>query len=135
MKTFILSAISVLLILLHSPMTAQTYAVNGKITCKTTGEDIRQMSVVERHSGIGTITSENGTFSLILKPGPIDLLLTDESYEPFSTSFVLKSDTTLILDMNPVSFSSTRKIKKELNKQEVHSAFIPDTAPVRMQRK
>lgn len=135
MKTFILSAMALLLVLLQLMVSGQTCTLNGKISSKTTGEDIRQMSVVERHSGIGTITSENGTFTLILKQGPVELLLKDENYEPILKSFILKSDTTLILDMNPVSFYGNRKGKKEATKHEEHSAFVPGTTPVKMQPK
>ncbi len=121
MKTVTLIAILTLLVMNPVSLKSQMVCVAGKIIDKITGETIRQLSVVENNTGIGTISSENGVYSLLLKPGKVLLTFFDEKHEKFSASFELKSDTILNVYLNLLSLEAGKKGRKELRKAETNS--------------
>jgi len=130
MKTLTLSGMLTLLVLLPFAIEGQMVCIAGKILDKITGETIQQLSVVERNSGIGTISSENGIYSLLLKPGKVDLTFFDEKkYEKFSASFVLKSDTILNIFMNALNVAGNKKTKKGTGKHESSALVAENPQP------
>jgi hypothetical protein len=123
MKTILLSEILIMLLMFPGVSKAQLVTVTGKIINHITGEVIRQVSVIELNSGIGTISSGEGAFSLYLKAGKVELDFTDEQYKKLSTSFELKSDTVLQILMQPQLQEPGKKIKREPGKEEIQSAL------------
>jgi hypothetical protein len=71
---------------------AQPVYVGVKIFNKA-NSIIKELSVVEKNTGVGTISSDTGSFLLWLKPGEIVLSFSDGKNDILTTKFVLKSDT------------------------------------------
>jgi hypothetical protein len=92
------------------PGSAQFVLVTGSIINGKTGNTIGNVNVFESNSGIGTITNLNGFFSLMLKPGNAEIVISNEGYNDLSQKMVLKKDTNLIVSLLPVSnFKSKAK--------------------------
>jgi hypothetical protein len=99
------------LVFLITETNAQLISVSGTIQDNLSGKTIKQISVVEGNSGVGTISSFNGTFLLLLKIGEAKLTFSDDNYETFSTSFVLTRDTAIFVKLNAVNMGTGRKEK------------------------
>ena len=81
---------------------AQFLMITGNIINEKTGNALENVNILESNSGIGTITNLSGFFSLMLKPGSVELLISHEGFQNFSKKLVLKSDTTLTVALLPV---------------------------------
>ncbi len=81
---------------------AQFLLITGNIINEKTGIALENVNILESNSGIGTITNLSGFFSLMLKPGSVELLISHEGFQNFSKKLVLKSDTTLTVVLHPV---------------------------------
>jgi hypothetical protein len=112
MKTVTFLSITVLLVFFAIRTNAQLISVSGTILDNLTGKTIQQISVVEAKSGVGTISSFNGTFILLLKKGEVKLSFSDNNYETFNTSFVLTRDTTIYVKLNAINLGTSRKEKQ-----------------------
>lgn len=80
---------------------AQLIVVTGKIINENTGTALENVGIFETFSGIGTITNISGFFSLMLKPGNAEFVITHTGYKNLSRKMVLHSDTTLTLSLAP----------------------------------
>ncbi|KAF0237718.1 MAG: Cna protein B-type domain [Prolixibacteraceae bacterium] len=101
MKT--LSPYYLLLLLMVIALTAkaQLIVVTGKIINENTGGALENVGIFETFSGIGTITNGSGFFSLMLKPGNAEFVISHSGYKNLSRKMVLHSDTTLTLSLAP----------------------------------
>jgi hypothetical protein len=81
---------------------AQLLLITGNIINEKTGIALENVNILESNSGIGTITNLSGFFSLMLKPGNVELLISHEGFQNFSKKLVLKSDTTFTVELLPV---------------------------------
>jgi hypothetical protein len=79
----------------------QLIVVTGNIINEKTGFEIGNVNIFESLSGIGTITNVSGFFSLMLKPGNAEFVITHEGYKDLSKKMVLSADTTLTLSLVP----------------------------------
>ncbi|HOY51635.1 MAG TPA: hypothetical protein PLX49_07700 [Prolixibacteraceae bacterium] len=73
MKAESLLLVLALLVLYPTSLKSQMVSVTGKVTDQLTGSLIRDLTVLEKNSGIGTISAFDGSFSLLLKPGEVEL--------------------------------------------------------------
>jgi hypothetical protein len=112
MKTITFLIIPVLLVFLSIGTQAQLISVSGTIQDNLSGKIIKQISVVEGKSGIGTISSDNGTYLLLLKEGEVKLFFSDDNYETFNTTFVLNRDTIIYIKLNAIHMGTARKEKQ-----------------------
>jgi hypothetical protein len=112
MKAITFLSIPMMLVFLSIRTNAQLISVSGTIQDNLFGKTIQQISVVEAKSGVGTISSFNGTFILLLKKGEVKLSFSDNNYETFNTSFVLTRDTTIYVKLNAVNLGTSRKEKQ-----------------------
>ena len=83
------------LLFLQPQAYAQLISITGTVKNEFSGEAIRQLSIVDKQSGIGTISSEDGSFFLTLKKGNVRLVFSDKYYETKSVEFKVQNDTTL----------------------------------------
>jgi hypothetical protein len=81
---------------------AQLVLVTGTVSNQKTETKLENVSVFESNSGIGTITNISGFFSLMLKPGNAEIVISHEGFQNISKKLVLKSDTSLSVSMLPV---------------------------------
>jgi hypothetical protein len=81
---------------------AQLVMVTGNILNEKTGSALENVSILESHSGIGTITNMSGFFSLMLKPGNAEVVITLNGFNDLSKKLVLNNDTTLSFSLTPV---------------------------------
>ena len=95
MKTIFYLFSLLLLLIIPGFIEAQFYSVSGYIKNSVTERGIENASVFEDISGIGTISSENGYYRLILSPGKTKLIISRPGYKTFSTIFELKKDTVI----------------------------------------
>ncbi len=91
---------------------SQLITVTGTVKNENSGETIRQLSIVEKMSGIGTITSLDGGFLLLLKSGKVELNFSDANYESLTVGFTLRNDTSIQVTVKPISAGADRKPSK-----------------------
>lgn len=123
MKTETLLLLLALLAVTPLSVAGQFVSVAGRVTDNLTGAVIRDLTVVEKNSGIGTITSQDGSFSLLLKPGDVLLHLFSENYELHTISFELKKDTVFQVPLSALRSDNFKRGKKESLSEESHSSF------------
>jgi hypothetical protein len=125
MKTITFLIVQVFLIFLSMGTYAQLISISGTIQDNLSGKTIKQISVVEGKSGVGTISSYNGTFFLLLKKGEVKLSFSDNNYETFNTSFVLTRDTAIYVKLNAVNMGTGRKEKQG---NAIQSGYVANQA-------
>ncbi len=103
-------------------------SVTGTVTDTNNGKTIRQLSIVEEYSGIGTISADNGMFSLLLVPGKVRLSFFDEKHQVISTSFELRGDTVLHITLPPLEVETMKKDRKVQMEQNDPGATLLHSA-------
>ncbi len=78
---------------------AQNYLVKGKVFSGTTGQPLAKASVFAQNTTLGTLTDDEGNFSINLPNGGYDLAITYSGYET-----ALKRVTTADAGAAPLSF-------------------------------
>jgi hypothetical protein len=102
MKTILSCHLLLFSMLLSLPGNAQLVLVTGNILNEKTGNALENVSILESYSGIGTITNMSGFFSLMLKPGSAEVVITLNGFNDLSKKLVLNNDTSLTLSLTPV---------------------------------
>ncbi len=80
---------------------AQFLVVTGNVINEKTGNAIENVNIFESFSGIGTITNVSGFFSLMLKPGKAEFVITHAGFKDLAKKMVLQADTTFIFSLLP----------------------------------
>jgi len=102
MKTILSYHLFLLCILLPFLGSGQFVLVTGNILDGKTESAIGNVNIFESKSGIGTITNMNGFFSLMLKPGNAEFVISHDGFKDFSQKMILKSDTTITVSLVPI---------------------------------
>ena len=110
MKTILITHFAVFLFLLPSLSGAQLISVSGFVN-DASGKALKNVSIFEANSGIGTITNENGFYKLTLDKGNLNLKISDNGFQSLQKQMELNSDTTLVHKLQPLMHS--RKHKKD----------------------
>lgn len=92
---------------------SQFLTVTGTVKDEQSGETLRQLSIVEKISGIGTISSGDGSFLLALKGGKVELTFSDPKHEAFTIGFELHNDTTIQVALKPLEPLERKPVKKQ----------------------
>lgn len=125
-RKFLVLGLLLLLILITSGSYAQLLIVNGFIINSLSGENLKEVSVFEKNSQIGTISNENGYFKLVLQSGEIDLSFSNDLFIPEIARLNLVSDTLITVQMNLLKLP--KKIQQEqdsiLEKQTAFDEFF-----------
>src|SRR5574344_682293 len=79
--------ILLLLLAVSFPLWAQTHTINGTVTDKTTGETLIGATVLDVHSGKGTVTNSYGRYSFTLHQDSGQLKISFVGYETYTTHF------------------------------------------------
>lgn len=98
----------ILLFLSTFQLKAQMFHVSGRIVDIKNDISISSSSIIEDNSKIGTISNNDGTFSIHLKSGKIKLVFEHENYETFFYTFTLKSDTIFKIKLIPKELEKKR---------------------------
>jgi len=102
MKTILSYHLFLLCILLPFLGSGQFVLVTGNILDGKTESAIGNVNIFESKSGIGTITNMSGFFSLMLKPGNAEFVISHDGFKDFSQKMMLKSDTTITVSLLPI---------------------------------
>jgi len=102
MKTIVSYHLFLLCMCLPLIGSAQLVLITGNIINEKTGNYLENVSILESVSGIGTITNMSGYFSLMLKPGNVEIVISHDGFKEFSKKMVLKADTSLIVSLVPL---------------------------------
>ena len=116
MKTFLTFKTILLCSLLPFLGSGQFVIVTGNVVNQKTGNMLESVNILESNSGIGTISNIDGFYSLMLKPGKADFVITLEGFKDFSQKITLKKDTTLMVSLNPVL--NLKSKQKDVEKQK-----------------
>lgn len=111
MKTILLTHIIILLLLAPNISRSQVITITGYVNNQLNGKALENVSIYEENSGIGTITNQNGFYKLILPEGDMELKISDNGFKDYSEHFEIKSDTTLMVKLQP-EVSSKHRDKK-----------------------
>jgi hypothetical protein len=122
MKTITCLSIPVLLLFLSVSLKAQLVPISGTVQDVLSGKLIKQISVVDQKSGIGTISSENGSYFLLLKSGEVNLIFSDDKYSTYATRFDLKNDTVIHVRLEPTQPQAGRKFKQDADGESGYAA-------------
>lgn len=109
MKTII--TLCIFLFFIQSPVLvkAQLIKVTGSVSNEKDGSLLENVTIYETNSSIGTISDQQGNFQLMLKTGKARLNFDFNGYEECRHSLVLKSDTTLSVQLSPLEFKDRQK--------------------------
>lgn len=95
---------------------AQVITVTGFVNNAADGKALKNISVFDEKSNIGTITNQNGYFKLTLAEGYVKLNITESGFQFFTEDIEIKSDTTLAIKLLPeISHKSRQKHEDELH--------------------
>jgi hypothetical protein len=108
MKTNLVFIISGLFIILSFNIRAQLPSVSGYVKNGLTGEVIKDATVFESISGVGTISNRDGFYRLLLIPAKQELEISSPAYNPYKTSFKLIADTVIIVELIPLHLPNTK---------------------------
>jgi hypothetical protein len=92
---------------------SQRHNVTGKVSDFASSDPLGQLSVVDKVSGTGTITTEDGFYSLLLNKGIVEICFTGITYEPTSVRFELRGDTTIDIRLSQTIQEKNRRIRRE----------------------
>lgn len=101
MKTILIIPFTILLLLIPNFSWAQFISVSGYVNNSKNGKALENVSIFEANSGIGTISNQNGFYKLLLEKGSINLNITNDGFQTFSKAMDIKSDTTLVVQLQP----------------------------------
>jgi hypothetical protein len=102
MKTIFALNLLLLCVLLPEAGSAQLILFTGNIFNENTGNALENVNIFESNSGIGTITNLSGFFSLMLKPGNTEIVISHDGFQKFAKKLVLKNDTSMTVSLVPV---------------------------------
>ena len=102
MKTILSYHLLLFCVLLPILGNSQLILVTGNILNEKTGIALENVNILESFSGIGTITNMSGFFSLMLKPGNAEVVISLNGFNDLSKKLVLNNDTTLSFSLTPV---------------------------------
>lgn len=102
MKTIITIHFYLLFLLFPAIGNAQFLRITGNIINEKTGVALENVNILESKSGIGTITNLSGFFSLMLKPGNAEIIISHDGFQNYSQKLEIKQDTTLTVSLVPV---------------------------------
>ncbi|NCB08132.1 MAG: hypothetical protein EOM73_08220 [Bacteroidia bacterium] len=101
MKTLIFSSLLVLLLVLSNSVHAQMITVSGYVTHQLDGTALENVTIFDSVSGIGTISDKNGYYKLMLSPGKLNLIFSEQGFNKLTQQFISVSDTTLEIILVP----------------------------------
>jgi hypothetical protein len=106
----------ILLIIMFLPLLGSTQfvTISGKVTDSRNGKILKNVSIFESSSKIGTITNEKGFFKLVLPQGELEIAITDDGFRRFTQQIILKGDTTLSVVLEP-EIQNKNRHKKHVN--------------------
>lgn len=111
MKTFLYCNFFLLGLFLSIPGYSQLVMITGNIINEKTGFALANVNILETFSGIGTITNTEGNFSLMLKPGNVEIVITHSGFKDYSKKMVLQKDTVITVSlMQLINIKSKTKI-------------------------
>ena len=116
MKTNVVYHLFLFFLFLPALGSAQYLLVTGSIVNAKTGVALENVNIFEAVTGIGTITNISGYFSLMLKPGNMEFVVTHEGFSDFKNKMALKNDTTLKISLVPLLNIKLRTKETELQK-------------------
>lgn len=102
MKTIITIHFYLLFLLFPAIGNAQFLRITGNIINEKTGVALENVNILESKSGIGTITNLSGFFSLMLKPGNAEIIISHDGFQNYSQKLEIKRDTLLTVSLVPV---------------------------------
>jgi len=107
-----------LFLILFFPLLGKTQQVtlSGKVLDSKTGKALKNVSIFEANSKIGTITDDKGYFKLVLSEGILHIQISDDGFKAFSEHLVLKNDTILNVDLEP-EINSKNRLKDNVGLQ------------------
>lgn len=79
----------------------QSHTISGSITDRVTGETLIGTTILDSHSGKGTITNNYGRFSLTLPDGQVTLVIRYVGYKPYQDTFQLSANRVLNVALDP----------------------------------
>ncbi len=112
-------------VLLAAPVSGQRISVEG-IIVNETGEHLREVTVLERLAGIGTISDQTGSFRLVLHAGEVELVVREKNYLLHTERFTVRKDTTIVVKLTTESGSKESMDAHVPAFTEVHN---PDQVP------
>lgn len=118
MKTILFLQIIILCLIFPLFGNGQLVVVTGNIVNQSKGNFLESVNVLESISGIGTITNVHGIFSLMLKPGKVEFVMTQDGFKDLSLKMTLKNDTTITVSLVP-DVNLKLKQKDSENKETV----------------
>lgn len=121
MKTVLITQFVLLLFVLPGMSLAQVVAVSGYVKNASNGKVLENVSIFDKNSGIGTITNQNGFYKLILDVGEVNLTISNGGFKTALHTVEAKSDTTLLISLQPVIRDKNRQKKDDKVHAELKS--------------
>lgn len=116
MRTILVTHLALFFFMIPNFAWAQLVTVSGYVNNGTNGKAMKNVSIFEANSGIGTITNKYGFYKLVLKEGDFNFSVTSSGFKPFVQKLELKSDTVFVVKLQPILHLKTKE-KKDTNFQ------------------
>ncbi len=113
MKTVIFLFFFVALTIISGYLQAQRINVSGRVFEASTMQPLNSFSVVDKISGTGTMTSEDGFYSLFLQKGVVELEFSGLNYDYYKAVFTLIRDTVVDARVQINFHDKSRRPRKE----------------------
>ncbi len=107
MKARLVGILTHILLFLSLYSQAQMVSVSGYVKNQLTGEAIRDVSVFESISGVGTITNKDGFYRLLLNPEQQKLEISSPDFNLYESTFKLVTDTIIVVELTPCNLSDS----------------------------
>jgi len=90
----------------------QLVTISGNVTNSFNGMPLKNVSIFESSSNIGTITNEKGFFKLELLQGAMEVKVSSNGFTELTKKLILKNDTTIMVKLEP-EFQERNKQKRQ----------------------
>ena len=114
MRTILITQFTLLLFVIPNFGWSQLVSVSGYVN-DSNGKALKNVSIFEANSGIGTISNENGFYKLTLDKGELNLKISDNGFQPFQKQLELTGDTTILVKLKPELHHKKHKKQNELH--------------------
>jgi len=108
MKTIFIFQLTLWIFIFPIKGKAQQFTFSGKVFNSKTGKALKNVSIFEANSKIGTISDDKGFFKLVLSEGALEIQISDDGFKELSEHLVLKTDTTVVVNLEPELNSKNR---------------------------
>jgi outer membrane cobalamin receptor len=119
--------VSILLIVIVLPLSAQKYTISGTVEDQSSGERLINANIYDPVAYRGVISNNYGFYSITIPAGPVNLICSYVGFKPLDFRLDLRKDTVINLRLDPVTALEEVTITGEPSRQALRSTQMSMT--------